>query len=136
VSPILFLGGIHSLAERGGPNSDEGRDHKVHIYLEYHSICPFVRIRTPHPLSRKRVPAHPRNQRGWGYTLACMVYGGGPNSDDWRKSLALGLLCGQTLWYSRYTVYVHTLWFSQIIVNYNICNTLSIILCRRKEVKL
>ena len=45
--------------------------HKVHIYLENQSVCPLVRIGTPHPLSRKRVP-----------------------SDDWRKSLAFCLLCG------------------------------------------
>ncbi len=25
---------------------------KVHVYLEYHSVCPLVRIGTPHPLSR------------------------------------------------------------------------------------
>jgi hypothetical protein len=27
----------------------EGRDHKVHIYLEYHSVCPLVGIGTPTP---------------------------------------------------------------------------------------
>ncbi len=26
--------------------------HKVHKYLEYHSVCPAVGIGTPHPLSR------------------------------------------------------------------------------------
>ncbi len=51
--------------------------HKVHLYLEYHSVCSLVRMGLPHPLSRKRV-------RWWG----------GPNSDDWRKSLVLCLLCG------------------------------------------
>jgi hypothetical protein len=30
-----------------------GLDHEVHIYKEYHSLCPFVGIGTPHPLSRK-----------------------------------------------------------------------------------
>ncbi len=24
-------------------------NHKVHVYLEYHSVCPLVRIGTPHP---------------------------------------------------------------------------------------
>ena len=28
--------------------------HKVHIYLEYHSVCPLVGIGTPHPLSRRQ----------------------------------------------------------------------------------
>ncbi len=28
--------------------------HKVHIYLENHSVCPLVRIGTPHPLSCKQ----------------------------------------------------------------------------------
>jgi hypothetical protein len=39
----------------------------------------------PHPLSRKQVcpPPEPKIDDG----------GGGPNSDDWRKSLALCLLC-------------------------------------------
>jgi hypothetical protein len=49
----------------------------VHIYLENHSVCPLVRIGTPHPLSCKQFDRV-----------------GGPNSDDWRKGLALCLLCG------------------------------------------
>ncbi len=51
--------------------------HKVLIRLEYHSVCPIVRIGTPHTLSRKLV-CPPRNQRG-GDTLACgRVRGRGP----------------------------------------------------------
>ncbi len=50
----------------------------------------------PHPLSRKRVcpcsPLPPRNQRGGGHTR--LRGWGGACSDDWRKSLALCLLCG------------------------------------------
>jgi hypothetical protein len=38
--------------------------HKGHIYLEYHCVCPFVRIGTPHPLSRKRVCPSPRTKGG------------------------------------------------------------------------
>jgi hypothetical protein len=61
------------------------------IYLEYHSVCPLVGIGTlPTHLSPASVPlsqeagAHTRLRvRGWG----------SPNSDDWRKSLALCLLC-------------------------------------------
>jgi hypothetical protein len=56
--------------------------HKIHIYLEYHSVCPLVGIGTPHPLTDC---APPLNQGGGG---------GGTHSDDWRKSLALCLLCG------------------------------------------
>jgi hypothetical protein len=51
----------------------------------------------PQPLSRKRVCPPPLNQ-GWGAHLPAGGGGGGhwgsPNSDDWRKSLALYLLCG------------------------------------------
>jgi hypothetical protein len=45
--------------------------HKVRIYKEYHSVCPLVGGHTG-----LRV-------RGWG----------SPDSDDWRNSLALCLLC-------------------------------------------
>ena len=51
--------------------------HKVHIYLENHSVCPLVRIGIPHPLFCKQFDGV-----------------GSPNSDDWRKGLALCLLCG------------------------------------------
>jgi hypothetical protein len=60
--------------------------HNVLIYTEYHSVCPLVGIGTPTtPLPRAS---------GWGGTLAC-GWGawGSPNSDDWRKGLALCLLC-------------------------------------------
>ncbi len=51
----------------------------VHTYLEYHNVCLLVRIGTP-PFP----PPLASVSRGGG---------GGPNSDDWRKSLALCLLC-------------------------------------------
>ncbi len=71
--------------------------HKVRVYLEYHSVCFLVGIGTPHPFSRKRVcKPHTLNQRG-GHTR--LRVRGRPNSDDWRKSLALCLL------YAAYTVY-------------------------------
>ncbi len=44
------------------------RHHKVHIYIEY-------------------------QKGGGGYTLARVRGWGSPNSDDWRKGLALCLLC-------------------------------------------
>ncbi len=64
--------------------------HKVHIYLEYHSVCSLVRTWTP--LSRKRVCPSPREGRGGIHSPAGKGVGG-PNSDDWRKSLALCVLC-------------------------------------------
>ncbi len=60
--------------------------------VEYHSVCPLVRIGTPHPLFRKRVC--PPRTKGWGGALACGLRG--PNLDDCRKSMALCLLCGHT----------------------------------------
>jgi hypothetical protein len=66
--------------------------HKVHIYVEYHSVCPLVGIVTPHSLSRKRM-CPPSGTKGGGDTLVC---GWGPISDDWRKSLALSLLYAST----------------------------------------
>jgi hypothetical protein len=47
-------------------------NHRVHIYLEYHNVCPLVQIGNPHPLSRiasECVP--PPEPRGGGHTLAC-----------------------------------------------------------------
>ncbi len=73
--------------------------HKVRIYKEYHSVhcvCPLVGIGTlPTPLLPASVPLHPEPGMG---NLSCGWRvgggGGGPNSDDLRKSLALCLLCG------------------------------------------
>ncbi len=48
----------------------------------------------PHPLSRPRVRSPRPEQKGRGDTVVCGWGGGGPNSDDWRKGLALCLLCG------------------------------------------
>ncbi len=39
-----------------------GPMHKVHIYLEYHSVCPLVGIGTLPTLSRQRVCPSPRNR--------------------------------------------------------------------------
>ncbi len=41
---------------------------KVHIYLEYHSVCSLVRIGTLYYLSCKRVCPPPRSQLGEGHT--------------------------------------------------------------------
>ncbi len=66
-----------------------GDAHKVLIYLGNHSVCPIVRIGTPHQLSRKRVCPSPEPKGG--RTHSTWV---GPNSDDWRKGIVLCLLCG------------------------------------------
>ncbi len=60
------------------------------LYLEYHSVCPFVRIGSAHPPPASEcVP--PFNLRGGQHSPAGEGMGG-PNSDDWRESLALCLL--------------------------------------------
>jgi hypothetical protein len=77
--------------------------HKVNIYLESNSACPLlVRIETPPPTpSPASKCAPPLNQRGGGgtHSPAAEEVGGGPNSDDWRKSLALSdvILCALLL---------------------------------------
>jgi hypothetical protein len=46
--------------------------HKVHIYLEYHSVCPFVRIGIPPPplpLASVLPPAEPGG--GGTHSTAC-----------------------------------------------------------------
>jgi hypothetical protein len=45
-----------------------GVHRKVHIYLEYNSVCPLLGIRTPLPLSRKLVCSvpHPLQTKGGG----------------------------------------------------------------------
>ncbi len=60
----------------------------------YQSVRPFVRIRSPHPLSQASVspPLDPR-ERGEQHSLADEGVGG-PNSDDRTESLAPCILCG------------------------------------------
>jgi hypothetical protein len=67
--------------------------HKVHTYIEYHSVCPLVGIGTlPPPLSPASVPLPPE-PKGGGHNRLQVRGWGSPNSDDWRRSLALCLLC-------------------------------------------
>jgi hypothetical protein len=47
------------------PSKGESSTHKVHIYLEYHTVCPLVGLGTSPPPFRKRVRP-PRNRRGEG----------------------------------------------------------------------
>ncbi len=66
--PFDAGGGTHSLARGGlgGPNSDEGTDHRIHIYLKYDSICFLVRIGIPHSpsLACECVPPPPEPKGG------------------------------------------------------------------------
>ncbi len=67
---------------------------KIHIYLEKHSVCLFVRIGTPPPPLPQRVCPSPGTKGGEVLHTRLRVRGrGSPNSNDWRKSLALCLLC-------------------------------------------
>ncbi len=67
------------------------------VYLEYQSICPIVRIGSPHPLTRKRA-CLPLGPEGGGEQHSLAAKGvGGLNSDDWIESLALCILCAVVL---------------------------------------
>ncbi len=61
----------------------------IFVYLEYHSVSLLFRIGTPIPSPANECVPPP----GWGHTRLRVRGSGGPNSDDWRKSLALCLLC-------------------------------------------
>jgi hypothetical protein len=72
----------------------DSHDRKVLIYTECHSVCPLVGIRTPPaPIPQASVPPPPGTKGKGEHSPAGGVWGS-PNSDDWRKSLALFLLCG------------------------------------------
>ncbi len=66
------------------------------LYLEFQSVCPFVRIGFPPPpptsaLQQASVSTL-GNQRGEQHSLAGAWEGWGANLDDWRESLALCIL--------------------------------------------
>ncbi len=70
------------------------------VYLEYHSICPLVGIGTAPPSLASKYcmyPPPPPTQRGARSPAGEGV--GSPNLDDWRKNLALCLLCGYKGWW-------------------------------------
>jgi hypothetical protein len=91
--PAYFEELKSEMAELYGSLAEQVR-HKVHIYTEYHSVCPLVAIGLSFPLSGQRVCPSPRYQMGGGGVYSPAGEGlGGPNSDDWRKSLALRLRC-------------------------------------------
>ncbi len=68
--------------------------HKVpiHIHLEYHSVCPVVRIGTPPLTLRQASVSLPPEPKGVEYTRL-LVRDGSQFGRLERKSLALCLLC-------------------------------------------
>jgi hypothetical protein len=87
--------------EKWGIRNPDPIPHKVHTYLEYHSVCPLVQIGTPPPSTHCQsvpqanlsFPTEPKGGGGGVYTPQWVRGRGSPNSDDWRRSLALCLLC-------------------------------------------
>ncbi len=67
----------------------------THIHIVPQCLSP-VRMGTPHPLYRKRVRGPLPGTKGGTHSPAGEGVGGGPKTDDWRKSPALCLLCTQT----------------------------------------
>jgi hypothetical protein len=100
-----FANGIWARSRSFSPRTYSAKDvpacqaayspgHKVHIYTEYHSVCPLVGIRTlPSPSLASECAPPPQPKGGRAHSPAGKGWGS-PNSDDWRKSLALCLLCG------------------------------------------
>ncbi len=89
-------GGGERSIESYGPRKLGPLSQSNYIYRVPQCMYP-CRNWVPQPLSRKRVCPPPPNQRVGGQTSLRVGGGGGwgsPNSDDWRKSLALCLLCG------------------------------------------
>jgi hypothetical protein len=74
-----------------------GDKHKVHIYLEYHIVCPLVWIGTPPPpLPQACAPHLPGTTEGGRYKLACVWGGGGvPIRTTGEKLSTLSTLWGQ-----------------------------------------
>jgi hypothetical protein len=68
-------------------------NHKVRSYKEYQVYVPSLELGLSQPLSRQRVCPSPRTKRGGSQTRLQVRGWGSPNSDNWRKGLALCLLC-------------------------------------------
>ncbi len=58
---------------------------------------PSLELGLPQPLSCKRVCPPPPEPKGRGHTRLRLRGWGSPNSDDWRKSLAVCLLCAANI---------------------------------------
>ncbi len=92
-APWLSYAALHYITYLCSYNSLDLPNHKVHIYLEYQSVCPLVRIGTLHPPLPPASESLPPEPKEGEHTRLRVRRWGGPNSDDWRKSLALCLLC-------------------------------------------
>jgi hypothetical protein len=81
-SLVLLCRSFRSL-DRSLPSGHPPPQSTYTVHLQYNSVCPSSELGPPpHPLSTK-----------WGGTHSPADEGvGGPNSDDWRKRLALCLL--------------------------------------------
>jgi hypothetical protein len=63
-------------------------------YLEYQSVYPFVRTGSPNPFPASECAPLHGFKGGGGQLSLGGERAGEPNSDDWRKSLALCILSG------------------------------------------
>jgi hypothetical protein len=75
--------------------SQNGRQYRSHpVYMKSTTVyVPWFELEHSHPLSPASVPLPPEPKGGGGHTRLRVGGWGSPNSDDWRKSLALCLLC-------------------------------------------
>jgi hypothetical protein len=64
----------------------------AYIFTSTTVSVPSLELRTPHPLSRRRV-CFPPEPKGRVHTCLRVRGWGSPNSDDWRESFVLCLLC-------------------------------------------
>ncbi len=74
-------------------NTDFPHCKVIIVHIEYQNVCPFVGIGSPLPPRQQASVSPPLGPKGGGATLPCGWGGGGPNSDDWKESLALCILC-------------------------------------------
>ncbi len=88
----MYGSGSGSTSQRYGSGSGNFY-HQAKIVRKYHSVCPLVRIGPPTPLSCKRM-SPPPTKRGGNTRLRVRGWGS-QNSEEWRKNLALCLLCAQ-----------------------------------------
>jgi hypothetical protein len=69
-----------------------------YLYIKSTTVyVPSSALGLSQPISRQRVCPPPRTGGGGGHTGLRVRCWGSPNFDDWRKSLALCLLCGPSL---------------------------------------
>jgi hypothetical protein len=83
---------------KGEGGRGKGGDVEGLVYLEYHNVCSFERIGSPHPLPGKReclvYVSPPLGPKGGGTHSLADEEVWGTNSDDWKESLALCIICG------------------------------------------